>query len=177
MSTAAGTRAAPAFHTILRDGLGTQRWSKLTAYAHEATSQSGHLTVVIGWATLGSLITVDDPEPTPPVALLCGPEGALAAPEIDLGCALGELHEIAASLTARAMPSHRVTAWRDALLNGYGTPLDTARTARTAVVRIATHAHDFAAYVGFHTELHTYVGMLADLLDNEGTQTIAQETP
>jgi hypothetical protein len=174
--TAAGTRAAPAFHTILRDGLGTQRWSKLIAYAHEATSRSGHLTVVIGWATLGSLITVDDPEPIPPVALLCGPEGALAAPEIDLGCVVGELHEIAASLTARTMPSQPVIAWRDALLNGYGTPLDTARTARTAVVRIATHAHDFAAYVGFHTELHTYVGMLADLLDDEGTQTLAQET-
>ncbi|MFE7114010.1 hypothetical protein ACFU99_01095 [Streptomyces sp. NPDC057654] len=177
--TAAGTRAAPAFHSILRDGLGTQRWSKLTAYAHEATSRSGHLTVVIGWATLGSLITVDAPQATRPVAgaaLLCGPEGALAAPEVDLGCVLGELHEIAAAHTARDLPGRLVTTWRDALLNGYGTPLDTARTARTAVVRIAAHAHDFAAYVGFHSELHTYVGMLADLLDDEGTQTLARET-
>lgn len=176
LRTAAGTRAAPAFHTILRDGLGAGRWRRLTAYAQESASGSGRTGVVVGWATLGSLIAVDDPGPAPRVALLCGPEGALAAPEIDLGCVLGELHEIAASRTARGMSGRPVTAWRDALLSGYGTPPDPARTARTAVVRIAAHAHDFAAYVGFHTELHTYVGMLADLLDNEGTQTMAQET-
>ncbi|MFJ9543434.1 hypothetical protein ACIRPX_40250 [Streptomyces sp. NPDC101225] len=176
LRTAAGTRAAPAFHGILRDGLGTRRWNRLTSYAHEATSASGHRTVVVGWATLGSLITVDDPEAARPAALLCGPEGTVAAPEVDLGCVLGELHEITASRTARALPVQQVSAWREALLKGYGPPLDIARTARTAVVRIAAHAHDFAAYVGFHTELHAYVGMLADLLDNEGTQTTAQET-
>ncbi|MBP0458701.1 hypothetical protein [Streptomyces montanisoli] len=199
LRTAAGTRAAPAFHTILREGLGAARWDTLAGYADEALSPRGDPAVVIGWATLGSLIVADDADAAakepgaaegpgtadgagagPHAALLCGPDGAFAAPEIDLGCALGELHEIAASLTARGMDTEPVTAWREALLDGYGTPLDLARTARTAVVRIAAHAHDFAAYVGFHTELHAYVGMLADLLDNEGSQTTvitARERP
>uniref|UniRef100_A0AAU2VR17 Uncharacterized protein n=1 Tax=Streptomyces sp. NBC_00008 TaxID=2903610 RepID=A0AAU2VR17_9ACTN len=174
--TASGPRAAPAFHTILRHGLGTRRWSKLTDYTCEATTGSGDLAHVIGWATLGSLIITDAPEAAPHAVMLCGPEGTLAASEIDLGCALGELHEITESLTTRAMATEPVTAWRDALLKGYGTPGDVAKTARAAVVRVAAHAHDFAAYVGFHTELNTYVGMIADLLDNEGTQTMPEET-
>ncbi|MGQ4515057.1 hypothetical protein [Streptomyces sp. DW26H14] len=183
LRTAAGTRAAPAFHTILRQGLGTRRWETLTTCAREALGPPERPGVVIGWATLGSLIVAVPSGPSvasvpgPRAVLLCGPEGALAAPEIDIGCALGELHEIAASLSARGLPAQRVRAWRDALLAGYTEPLDTARAARTAVVRIAAHAHDFAAYVGFHTELHTYVGMLADLLDHEGAQTMARESP
>jgi hypothetical protein len=172
MRTGSGPRAAAAWHDILLRGLGQRRWGRLAGYAHETLTTRAPATTVVGWATLGSVVVPDADDAAPPPALLCGDQGCVAAPETDIGCLLGEIHELQDVLTRRGSPTGHMSAWRTALLRGYGPHLDTARAARTAVVRVAAHTHDFAAFVGFHIDLHAYVGLLAGLLDSEGTQTM-----
>lgn len=173
MRTGSGARAASVWHDILMRGLGQRRWDRLAEYGQEALTAKAPPTIVVGWATLGSVIVPDADRTASPPALLCGDQGCVAAPEADIGCLLGEIHEIQDVLVRRGSPAAHLSAWRTALLQGYGPRLDTERAARTAVVRIAAHTHDFAAFVGFHIDLHAYVGLLVRLLDSEGALTIA----
>jgi hypothetical protein len=169
MRTGEGTRDAAVWHKVLSGGLGTARWDLLAAYAEDALSTEGSATVALGWATLGSVVApapaVDDGWPTRPPALLCGDHACLAAPETDLGCMLGELCELEASLARNGASAAAIESFRQALLRGYGPGLDPDLVTRAAIIRIAVHSHDYAAFVGFHIDLHTYVALLADLLD------------
>jgi hypothetical protein len=59
-------------------------------------------------------------------------------------------------------------AARTALSEGYGPPDDPVAVGRSAVLRVFTHAHDFAAYMGWHPELLEYLARIAEMVDDDG---------
>lgn len=102
-------------------------------------------------------------------ALLTGEELAVGTPEFDVGWLLGELVELraAARLGLGGAPAHDYAPLARALLDGYG-PARPAPLARAALLRILTHTHDYAAYVGWHDDLTSYLDLLAGLVDEDG---------
>ncbi|WP_326844502.1 hypothetical protein OHB33_40825 (plasmid) [Streptomyces sp. NBC_01558] len=167
-----GPRASAGFHHRLRNQLGPDRLDKLRSYTHALLQPTSHDTTLHGWLTLGSIVPTElkaEADPGPGDAVLSGIEAACGRPEADLANIVGELEEfrLNAELTGTPRPFlHRLTA---TFLQHYGPGWDRAIVAAGAVARIATHAHDFAAYVGWHPSLHTYIPMLADLIDCDGT--------
>ncbi|MGW5126340.1 hypothetical protein ACWEQ7_20270 [Streptomyces sp. NPDC004069] len=161
-----GPRAGAGFHYRLRRGLGPSRWEKLHDFAQVLLDERAPATTLHGWLSLGSIVPPDSPDDRQASVVLSGPEAARGRREIDLATVLGELEEFRRAVegvgTERA---HRLAA---AFLTHYGEGWDRRTVAMGAVTRIATHAHDFACYVGWHDELHAYVPMLADLLDGDG---------
>lgn len=173
MGNARGTRGAAPWHRVLSAGLGPARWKRLAEWTEEARSTPEPPTVAVGWASWGSVVVPDGAQPGLAPALLCGDQGCAAAPEEDLGCALGELCEIEVMLRRRGDPHEHVGRVREAVLRGYGEELDRSRAGRAATVRVAAHAHDFAAFVGFHLDLRGYVGLLAELLEQDGIRALS----
>ncbi|MFD9725787.1 hypothetical protein [Streptomyces sp. NPDC059072] len=163
-----GTRAGPGFHYQLRSRIGPARFAKLRAYTEALLEPTEHDTVLHGWLTLGSIVPPDQPGSDRPTVVLSGVEAAFGRPEADLSSIVGEIEEFrrTAELSGTARPFlRRLTT---TFLDRYGPGYDRSLVAAGAVVRVATHAHDFANYVGWHASLHTYVPMLADLLDRDG---------
>ena len=165
-----GPRAAAGWHRRLRALLGTERWEALRAFTHRALfpRPDGAETVVHGWFTLGNIVVADAPDTRPGTVVLSGPEAAWSRPETDLACVLGELLELTMVAQRQASRRPQFGRLRDALLSGYGPGWDRDAVATGAVVRIATHAHDLAAYADRHCDLHAYAPMLADLIDDRG---------
>jgi len=163
-------RAGAGFHYRLRTQLGASRWEKLRVFTHHMLSPGpkDRTTVVHGWFSLGSVIAADAPDTRPGAVVLSGVEAAQGRPETDLACLIGELTEYALAAERRRMELPVLDSLRDRLLSHYGPTWDRDTLAAGAVVRIATHAHDFAAYVGWNPQLHGYIPMLADLLDIDG---------
>lgn len=165
-----GSRAAAGWHVRLRTQLGADRWKKLCEYAHHMLHPrpADATTVVHGWFALGSIVVADAPGARPGAAVLSGPEAALSRPETDLACLVGELLEFSKVAERESRDRPVLEALRDRFLGAYGPGWDRETVAIGAVVRIATHSHDFAAYVGWNPDLHNYIPMLADLLDSDG---------
>ncbi|WP_055715934.1 hypothetical protein [Streptomyces torulosus] len=134
----------------------------------EREGRDGHgLVLVHGFASLGALIP---PLSRGPVALLTGEDLGAARPELDLGWLLGDLAELAWA----------VPVWGEGpgvdlpgvLLDAYGPGADRELAARAAVLRIAAHMRDFAAYCGWSDELADYTAFIADLIDEEGRRAV-----
>ncbi|MFI5782541.1 hypothetical protein [Nocardia sp. NPDC051570] len=161
-------RAGAAWHFKLRRHLGPRRWQTLLDMTDRMLHQQRTPVVLHGWPSTGSLVLADDPTAFPRIAVLSGLEVALGAAEVDLACLLGELVEFRyyAQNAGNAVHVAGVDAAVTALLDGYGPAVDRSAVATGAVVRVATHAHDFAAYVGWHTALDTYAAIITELLDD-----------
>ncbi|WP_431954616.1 hypothetical protein [Actinacidiphila sp. bgisy167] len=177
LTSGRGPRAAAAFHYRLRTQLGTARWTTLQDYTeHMRTRPDPHSTVLLhGWCSLGSLVVPDPPHlqpdtaPQPPAAhLLTGSEIAAGHRETDLSCLLGELIEYTAAARHAGLDWPLPDRLRTALLNAYGDNFDDATLAAGCIVRIATHALAVAAFHGWNDQLHGYIPMLAELLENDG---------
>ncbi|WP_042407680.1 hypothetical protein [Streptacidiphilus carbonis] len=169
LATGRGPRAAGGFRHRLRTQLGPQRWEKLQQMTELALSPGPDPVAVHGWPSMGSLVVPDHDNDLPACLVLSGAEAAYGRRELDLGCIVGELIEF--RMVAERDGAHRpvLNQLRDLLLAGYGDQWDPVGLAACATVRLAVHAHDFAAYVGWHPDLHLYIPMLVDLLDNDGT--------
>ncbi|MFB7620211.1 hypothetical protein [Kitasatospora sp. NPDC056181] len=161
-----GPRASAGFHYRLRSQLGPARWEKLRGYGPELLRPLEPAATLHGWLTLGNIILPDRPGPA---LVLSGAEATHGRPEVDLACVIGELEEFrltADHLHADASVQHTLAG---ALLTAYGDGWDRDTVAAGAIARIASHARDFASFVGWHSSLHAYVPMLADLIDCDGS--------
>lgn len=165
-----GPRVAQIWHRRLRAGLGEHRWRKLQDWTMSLVEASGERNRVglHGWMSWGSLIISDSARTEAPgTVLLSGLEIARGRPEIDLGWAVGELVEFGAVACRRGLSTAPLSAVRDAFLGGYGPGWDRDVVGIAATIRLAVHGHDFAAYVGWHSDLDCYTTMLVDLLDTD----------
>jgi hypothetical protein len=92
---------------------------------------------------------------------------AVGPPEYDVAWLLGELRELRLlHFTAEEQRAACGVA-ETALLDGYGTAgLDFPALRRLTAVRVATHAHDYAAYVGWTDQLVRYADAVALLVDS-----------
>ncbi|MGJ5826276.1 hypothetical protein [Streptomyces ossamyceticus] len=135
---------------------------------NEGGGRGGHgLVLVHGFASLGALVP---PLSRGPVALLTGEDLGAARPELDLGWLLGDLAELAWAVPVWGEePGVDLPA---VLLDAYGPGADRELAARAAVLRIATHMRDFAAYCGWSDELADYTAFVADLIDEEGRRAV-----
>ncbi|MFE5025833.1 hypothetical protein ACFRAO_21555 [Streptomyces sp. NPDC056656] len=173
MHEGTGPRAAPAFHTIVRRQLGTARWNLVREWCHAlATDLSGGV-FLHGAPSLGSVVVGNAPDGG---CLLSGEDVARGPADFDFGWLLGEFVEWRMTLLRRTPgldldPDDFHTAL-DALAHGYGAPADPVAAGRAAVLRVFTHAHDFAAYMGWHPELLEYTVKIAELIDDEGAQAL-----
>lgn len=164
-----GPRASAGFHYRLRTQLGHDRIDKLRSFTHTLLQPADHDTTLHGWLTLGSIVPSDQTGPDRPDVVLSGLEAARGRPEADLANIVGELEEFRRTAELAHIERPFLPGLTATFLQHYGPAWDRDTVAAGAVARIATHAHDFAAYVGWHPSLHTYIPMLADLLDCDGS--------
>ncbi|MCL7490015.1 phosphotransferase [Streptomyces sp. MCA2] len=165
MENGTGPRAAALLHAEMLQWLGEHRWSRVLAWCRTTTRLSPHDVLLHGAASIGSLL----PGTTPGEAVLLTGEDVTRGPAtFDVGWLLGEFLELrmlAAQRQAEMPWLHDLPA---ALLSGYGRELDPQELGRFAVLRIMTHAHDFAAYMGWHSELAVHTSTLPRYIDTEG---------
>ncbi|MBB2744751.1 UNVERIFIED_ORG: hypothetical protein FHR35_004600 [Microbispora rosea subsp. rosea] len=160
-----GPGGAGRFHETARLRLGSRRWERALSWCepHPGATRFLHGAPSLGCIVVGPV--------TGNAALLAGEELARGPAESDVGWLLGELLEL--RLIGETVPglkrlSEQAGAAAAALLCGYDAPLDAGLLGRVAAVRVFTHAHDFAAYVGWADELTTYADHLVRLIDEQG---------
>ncbi|MBM7167708.1 hypothetical protein JQK87_04655 [Streptomyces sp. G44] len=165
-----GPRAATGFHYRLRSQLGPARWDRLRAYVHHLLHpKAGEpRTILHGWFSLGAVVVPDAPGGTEGTCVLTGPDVSQGRPETDLACLIGELTEFRFGAARLGLDLPLLDSLQSELVTHYGGAIDRGALAIGATVRIATHAHDFAAYVGWGDQLHGYIPMLAELIDCDG---------
>lgn len=146
-----------------RRRLGRGRWARAQDWCDGQPGPGGDV-LLHGAPSLGLLV----PSPQRAVAgLITGEDLARGRAELDLGWLLGELVELehaARRGLGSAVPGD-YAGFTAALLNGYGAEPAGAATRRVAALRVLTHAHDYAAYVGWHDDLLAYLDIVAELLD------------
>ncbi|WP_328872388.1 hypothetical protein OHT76_21020 [Streptomyces sp. NBC_00287] len=172
----AGPRAAAALHSVALRLLGSARWDRVLGWCEElAVGRPGDV-FLHGAPSLGSIVV--GPEP-PHGWLMIGEELARGPADHDLGWLLGEFVEWRMTLDrpvlapAAPLDPEVYETTRAALLRGYGPPADPVAAGRSAVLRVFTHAHDFAAYMGWHPELLEYLAAIAELIDDEGARALS----
>ncbi|MFR0358363.1 hypothetical protein [Streptomyces sediminimaris] len=170
MDTGAGPRAAARLHGLLRARFGPRRWAVLRSWCAGLAEPAPGDVLLHGAAGTGSVIVAEERSgPAADSALLTGEDLAPGPPAFDVGWLLGEFLELRMTAARKgATPRPPLTELPAALLDGYG-GADPVTAGRAAVLRIATHAHDFAAYMGWHPELGLYADALPAYVDGEGT--------
>ncbi|MFJ5557828.1 hypothetical protein ACIQCD_10470 [Streptomyces sp. NPDC093250] len=166
-----GPRAAGVLHTTALRRLGSERWNRVLGWCEELAADDARDVFLHGAPSLGAIVV----GPRPPHGwLMTGEDLARGPADHDLGWLLGEFVEWQMTLR-RPLPAwippmnpEVYEAVRAALLRGYGPPDDPVAAGRAAVLRVFTHAHDFAAYMGWHDELLEYTTKIAELIDDEG---------
>ncbi|MFE6623786.1 hypothetical protein [Streptomyces sp. NPDC057740] len=146
---------------------GTARLERLRAWSAELAAP-GETVLVHGFASLGALVP---PLHRGPVALLTGEDLGAGRPELDLGWLLGDLAELAWAVPVFG-DGGQGPDLPGVLLDAYGPGADRELAARAAVLRIALHMRDFAAYRGWSDELIDYTAFIADLIDEEGRRAV-----
>ncbi|MFB6844877.1 hypothetical protein ACFCXS_08460 [Streptomyces sp. NPDC056373] len=170
--------------TLARTRLGPSLWARLTDWSGAADEPPGGGAVLLhGAPSTGWLVPSTTGGHT---ALLTGEEVTGGDPALDLGWALGELHELRAA-AARGLgsagkgPPVDYPAAAHALLGGYtggdGSAAVPPGTARAATLRLAVHMRDFASFVGWHEDLRHYCDLLAEALSEDGTPGLHRPTP
>lgn len=153
-----GPRAAARLRTALGLRFGPDRLDTLGDWARAALA--GGRVLVHGGPSLGQIV----PCRGGPTAVLGGEGPTAGEPALDLGWLLGELTEI-----GRGGTRPWVAPLGRALLAGYGPAAEHLvwpAACRFAAVRMATHLHDFAAYVGWDDDLPARLDLLATLVDD-----------
>ncbi|GAA2449013.1 hypothetical protein GCM10010421_46590 [Streptomyces glaucus] len=165
MSTGQGPRGAAALHGVLHAHLGPARWRRILRWCQEF-AEPGHADTVLlhGAPSLGSVILASEGAAD---CLLTGEEVSRGAAGYDVGWLVGEILEWDMTASAPENTAKRAAARHvgRALLGGYGALPDATVVSRAAVLRVLTHAHDFAAYRGWHPELTHYARSLSRLVD------------
>ena len=172
LRTGNGPRAAARLHSVAHRRLGSARVERLRDWCTEVAATAGGF---LCGATTSSLVPGDTPGSG---QLLMGEELGRGPAECDLGWLAGEFTEF--RLLHFTPPKYQVHAHGCAaavrgLLRGYGGSFDRDLVARVAVLRVLTHAHDFAAYVGWIDQLISYVDLVADLVAGDLETIVAKE--
>lgn len=173
MDLGSGPRAATPFHTVVRRQFGAARWDRVRGWCEELAAGGPDDVFLHGAPSLGSVIVGREPGGG---CLLTGEDVARGPADFDFGWLLGEFAEW--KMTLRRGTPGQVMEPRDyhdalsGLARAYGAPADPAWTGRAAALRVLTHAHDFAAYMGWHPELLEYAVKTAELIDDEGAQAL-----
>jgi hypothetical protein len=154
LATGQGPRAASRLAGAARERWGAGRLRRLADWGAGADGR----VLLHGAPGLGSVYAGPAG-----VTLVTGDELAAGPPAADLGWLLGELVELAAAGDGRLAP--RCAGLAGALLAGYGPGPDPAELDRAAIFRLLGHAHDFAAYVGWHPTLLGQLDLVAELAD------------
>lgn len=147
-----------------RERLGEGRSRRAEEWCAALGDTDGAPVLLHGAPSLGTLV----PAPRLGVgALATGEDLARGSGALDVGWLLGELVELeeAARRGLGTAPDADYTGLTTALLDGYGVRQADAAMRRVATVRVLTHAHDYATYVGWHDDLLGYLDLVADLLD------------
>jgi aminoglycoside phosphotransferase (APT) family kinase protein len=170
MDTGTGPRAAARLHGVLRARFGPHRWAVVRSWCAELAERAPGDVLLHGAPSTGSVIVADERLEPAEAALLTGEDLAPGPAAFDIGWLLGEFLELRMTDTRKgARPRPLLTDLPAALLDGYGAIGDPPAAGRAAVLRIVTHAHDFAAYMGWHSELGLYADALPAYVDSEGT--------
>ncbi|MES5818204.1 hypothetical protein [Streptomyces sp. RG80] len=177
-----GPQHAPRLFETVRERLGAERCERVLAWCAETGPDHPDAVFLHGGVSLGALIPdpAPDPDTGPPTGaarlgvtgtLLIGEDLARGPAEYDVGWLLGELAEFRLLPQGSPAPdaADRLLESGRRFLTGYGpSRLSLTAVGRVATLRILTHAHDFAAYVGWHDQLPVYADLVADLLDSDG---------
>ncbi|MEU7042842.1 hypothetical protein AB0A77_17490 [Streptomyces varsoviensis] len=158
-----GPRGATRLHYVLRRRLTGSQWDAVRSWCADLAWQGGDAVLLHGAPSTGSLVLGSGAE------LLCGEDLAQGPAGFDPGWLLGEFLELRMTAAAHGTPADPLLReLPEALLAGYGTTPDSMWMGRAAVLRLLTHAHDFAAYVGWHPELTVYAAAAPGYIDIEG---------
>ncbi|QFY06853.1 hypothetical protein GBF35_09240 [Nonomuraea phyllanthi] len=197
MATGEGAAPAGDLHRLAVRKLGRERWDRVLGWCDGAVADgSRERVLLLGGVTLGGLVPARTAPPagTPAAAgrlvtgeepaaggrLLVGEELAAGPPEYDLGWTLGELFEFGAlhwKAADQGEPAAHCAAAARSLLDGYGREhLDLDLLGQVALLRVLTHAHDFAAYVAWTDQLHEYLDLAISMIDTDGTAALPHDT-
>lgn len=172
MERGAGPAAAGQLYEAFRRRLGVARWRRVQAWCQAIGTPSDDDVFLHGAPSLGSVVLGEDGHSW---CLLIGEECARGPQGFDVGWLLGEFAEVKMVLghaNGAAMPMADYDEIRNSLLHAHGPVANATLAGRAAVLRVFTHAHDFAAYMGWHPELHAYGEKIAELIDDEGADAL-----
>jgi hypothetical protein len=141
---------------LLRCTLGQTRLDDAMAWLRYFSSQPTDV-LLHGGPGLGSVVPTESP--ASPTALLSGDEVYVGDRHADLGWICGELLELHLS------GQQRYRQFAQAVCDGYGAFIDWSDLGRACVLRMLTHACDFAAYVGWHDSIQSHVDGVAHACD------------
>ncbi|MFH8381228.1 hypothetical protein ACH4E7_09810 [Kitasatospora sp. NPDC018058] len=167
--TGRGPRAAADLHRLLQRSMGDRRWREVMRWCEDLTTPAPEDRLLHGAAGLGQVVLATG---SATAALMIGEDLARGPADFDAGWLLGEILEL--RMIANAQGRHQVfpNVARAAFLEGLGRLDDPDRAGRAAIVRMLVHAHDFAAYVGWHRELLVHVDVLPSLIDAGGSDVL-----
>lgn len=160
LAGAAVPPAAGRLHVELTARLGEARVRTLREWTGAVLARGPVL--VHGGPSLGQIVPAHDG--IGPVAVLTGEDVTAGHPGADLGWLLGELVELGRG-GARSWVAPAARALASGYRNGGEGELP-AGTARCCALRMATHLHDYAAYVGWDDDLRVRLGTVAELVDD-----------
>ncbi|MFJ9839093.1 hypothetical protein ACIRYZ_01255 [Kitasatospora sp. NPDC101155] len=169
MDRGSGSGAARELHAFMRRRLGAARWQRVRTWCEELAGGAASDVFLHGAPSSGTTVLGEGGRRP---ALLTGEDHARGPRGFDVGWLMGELAELrifrshAVNGTPESVAGDRLPA---ALLQGYGTlPGGGEVVGRAAVLRMFTHAHDFASYVRWDAELEHYGDALTSLIDEGG---------
>ncbi|WP_406218926.1 hypothetical protein [Streptomyces decoyicus] len=165
MDSGAGPRSAATLHRDLRRKLGERRWTTVRDWCEELTLRRSCDVLLHGAPSTGSLIP--GPQGDDGV-LLTGEDINRGSATFDIGWLLGEFLELRMTAQHHGAAKPWLAELPRALMAGYGPAGSDTAIGRAAVLRVMTHAHDFSAYVGWHSELDVYGASLPRYIDSDG---------
>ncbi|WP_128433861.1 hypothetical protein [Streptomyces cyaneus] len=167
----------PNLHALAARRLGPDRLARVLGWCDELAVGGEGDVFLLGGVGSGALV----PGAAPGAGvLLAGEELARGPAAYDVGWLLGELAEF--RLVHLTRPEHADLAEHCAesarsFLRGYGDHgTDPVALGRAAALRVFTHAHDYAAYVGWTDEFPAYLDCIAELIDTDGTAAVRPTT-
>lgn len=162
LSSGTGVGTSARLHRQARSVWGARRIEAVTGWIHDLV-EPGNAVVLHGGISLGSIVVGPSAAPI----VMTGRGLRAGAAELELGWMLGELLEFEGQVADPAAPSP-LRAIRRTVVAAGPDSADLRLLAAAAVLRIAAHTVEYAAFVGWSDELTTYlrtVGVLIDELD------------
>lgn len=163
----AGPGAALTLYQSAERTLGPERLGRLRSWCRIA-AQAAPGGTVHGHFSLGEVVIPEPAADEARLAVLTGEDAARGPAEADLGWMIGELYEYRCLAAAQGMNTPHLKPMREALRAGYGLAVHDDRVAQYAVLRLAVHTHDYAAFVGWSPELYLYLSFLQRAIDDPG---------
>ncbi|MGW3045664.1 hypothetical protein ACWC9T_37905 [Kitasatospora sp. NPDC001159] len=167
--TGRGPRAAVELHRLLQRSMGDRRRREVMGWCEDLTTPAPEDRLLHGAAGMGQVVLATG---STAAALMIGEDLARGSADFDAGWLLGEILELKTIAEAQGRHPAFPRVARAAFLEGLGSLDDPDLAGRAAIVRMLVHAHDFAAYVGWHRELLVHVDALPSLIDAGGSDVL-----